>query len=249
MSSTATATDPPAFDEAWFSARAATRRARPAARTTRATIWSRCGAASATSCWNWVPTRIPTAPSPAARAAILDQLHALHRYPDPLGLDLKRALAAHHGVDPSQILLGNGSHELLMQFAQVFAGAGEGRHRDEVVYSRYGFAVFALASAVRRRDPARRTRRCRARTRRCRAATTSTRWPRPSRRRPGWCIWPIRTIPPAPGSTAGRCDRFLARGAAAGARGGRRGLRRDGADAPDYASALSRLRGTTATWS
>jgi histidinol-phosphate aminotransferase len=83
----------------------------------------------------------PYGPSPAARMAILDQLQSLHRYPDPLGLDLKRALAAKHRVDVSQILLGNGSHELLMQLAQVFAGEG-----DEVVFSRYGFAVFALAA-------------------------------------------------------------------------------------------------------
>jgi len=83
----------------------------------------------------------PYGPSPDARAAILDQLHALHRYPDPLGGDLKRALAARHGVDTRAILLGNGSHELLMLLAQVFAGPG-----DDVVYSRYGFAVFALAT-------------------------------------------------------------------------------------------------------
>ncbi|MDR7135825.1 histidinol-phosphate aminotransferase [Lysobacter niastensis] len=83
----------------------------------------------------------PYGPSPAARQAIVDQLHALHRYPDPLGADLKRALAARHGVHPSQILLGNGSHELLMMLGQVFAGPGE-----DVVFSRYGFAVFALAT-------------------------------------------------------------------------------------------------------
>lgn len=83
----------------------------------------------------------PYGPSPLARAAMLDELHALHRYPDPLGGDLKRALAARHGVEAGQILLGNGSHELLMQLAQAFAGPG-----DEVVFSRYGFAVFALAT-------------------------------------------------------------------------------------------------------
>lgn len=83
----------------------------------------------------------PYGASPLARAAIVDQLQALHRYPDPLGADLKRALAGRHGVDSKQILLGNGSHELLMQLAQVFAGAGE-----DVVFSRYGFAVFALAT-------------------------------------------------------------------------------------------------------
>ncbi|QSX77786.1 histidinol-phosphate transaminase [Agrilutibacter solisilvae] len=83
----------------------------------------------------------PYGPSTAARMAILDQMQSLHRYPDPLGLDLKRALATLHGVDTGAILLGNGSHELLMQLAQVFAGPG-----DEVVYSQYGFAVFALAT-------------------------------------------------------------------------------------------------------
>ena len=54
---------------------------------------------------------------------------------------IQRALAAHHGVQPANLLLGNGSHELLMQFAQVFAGPG-----DEVVASKFGFAVYALAA-------------------------------------------------------------------------------------------------------
>jgi len=80
-------------------------------------------------------------PTPAARSAALEALFDLHRYPDPLGGDLKRALARHHGVDVAQVLLGNGSHELLMQFAQAFAGPGL-----DVVASRYGFAVYALAA-------------------------------------------------------------------------------------------------------
>jgi histidinol-phosphate aminotransferase len=83
----------------------------------------------------------PWGASPAARAAVLDILHSLHRYPDPLGGDLKRTLADVHGVDPSALILGNGSHELLMQIAQVFTGEG-----DEVVASQYGFAVYALAA-------------------------------------------------------------------------------------------------------
>jgi histidinol-phosphate aminotransferase len=83
----------------------------------------------------------PYGASPAARAAVLDAMHQLHRYPDPLGGDLKRALAAKLGVDTEQLLLGNGSHELLMQLAQVFAGPG-----DDVVAPQYGFAVFALAT-------------------------------------------------------------------------------------------------------
>ena len=83
----------------------------------------------------------PYGPSPAAKRAVLETLNQLHRYPDPLGGDLKRALAARHGVDTTQLVLGNGSHELLMQFAQVFAGP-----EREVVASQFGFAVYALAA-------------------------------------------------------------------------------------------------------
>ena len=83
----------------------------------------------------------PQGASPAARIAVLDAMHQVHRYPDPLGGDLKRALAERHGVQAAQLILGNGSHELLMQFAQVFAGPG-----DEIIASQYGFAVYALAA-------------------------------------------------------------------------------------------------------
>ena len=83
----------------------------------------------------------PYGASPRAKQAIVDALAGIHIYPDPLGGDLKRALANHHGIATANLLLGNGSHELLMQFAQVFAGAG-----DEVVASKFGFAVYALAA-------------------------------------------------------------------------------------------------------
>lgn len=83
----------------------------------------------------------PYGPSPDAREALLDSLHLVHRYPDPRGTALKAKLAGVHGVDPACLLLGNGSHELLMQLAQVFAGPG-----DDVVYSQFGFAVFAIAT-------------------------------------------------------------------------------------------------------
>ncbi|MGV8932121.1 MAG: histidinol-phosphate transaminase [Luteimonas sp.] len=83
----------------------------------------------------------PYGPSPRAREAVIDVLDQLHRYPDPLGGDLKRALAARHGIDPKQLILGNGSHELLMQLAQVFAGPGV-----DVVMSQFGFAVFSIAA-------------------------------------------------------------------------------------------------------
>ena len=83
----------------------------------------------------------PLGPSPAARAAAVAALDLAHRYPDPLGGALRRALAAHHGVAPPQVMLGNGSHELLMMLGQAFAGPG-----DEVVASQFGFAVYGLAA-------------------------------------------------------------------------------------------------------
>ncbi|MBP6749268.1 MAG: histidinol-phosphate transaminase [Xanthomonadaceae bacterium] len=83
----------------------------------------------------------PYGPSGRAKEAVLGTIHDSFRYPDPLGGDLKRALAAKYGVDVASILLGNGTHELLMQFAQVFAGPGV-----EVVASKFGFAVYAIAA-------------------------------------------------------------------------------------------------------
>ncbi len=85
----------------------------------------------------------PYGPAPGVRAAAERALASAHVYPDPYGGDLKRALAARHGVDVAQIVLGNGSHELLMQLGQVFAGPGV-----DVVVPQYGFAVFAIAAAA-----------------------------------------------------------------------------------------------------
>ncbi|PNS07844.1 histidinol-phosphate transaminase [Solilutibacter silvestris] len=85
----------------------------------------------------------PYGPSPLARDAVVKHLDELALYPDPRGGDLKRALAQRHGVAVEQIVLGDGSHELLMQLAQVFAGPDAG-----VVASQYGFAVYSIAAAA-----------------------------------------------------------------------------------------------------
>lgn len=129
-----------AFDEAWFAARAtAGVRALKAYDPGHdvAALRDRFGLALAELGSN----ENPYGPSPAARAAMLDELHLAHRYPDPRGTRLRQALCALHGVTADAIYLGNGSHEILMQLAQVFAGEGDG-----VAHPRYGFAVFALAT-------------------------------------------------------------------------------------------------------
>ena len=49
----------------------------------------------------------------------------LERYPDASGTELRDALAAKHGLDPTRIIYGNGSDELL----HLAAGAYRGRRR------------------------------------------------------------------------------------------------------------------------
>ena len=82
----------------------------------------------------------PLGTSPAARAA---RAHAADpaRYPDPDSKALRAALGALHGIDPSRIVMGTGSDELLNLAAQAYAGLG-----DEVVYVRYGFSVYDIAA-------------------------------------------------------------------------------------------------------
>jgi len=85
----------------------------------------------------------PLGPSARAVAAIEAALPEVLRYPDPKGGALKAALAEHLRVDPAQITLGNGSHELLMLIAQCFADAGV-----SIAFSEFGFAVFPIATAA-----------------------------------------------------------------------------------------------------
>jgi histidinol-phosphate aminotransferase len=62
-------------------------------------------------------------------------------YPDPDSKELRAALAALHGLDPSCVVMGTGSDELLHIAAQAYAGVG-----DEVLYVRYGFSVYPIAA-------------------------------------------------------------------------------------------------------
>ncbi len=82
----------------------------------------------------------PLGQSPHARAAFITAAD-MARYPDPGAAALRDALAARHGLDPARIIYGTGSDELLHLAAGAFAGQG-----DEVIYVRYGFAVYDIAA-------------------------------------------------------------------------------------------------------
>lgn len=62
-------------------------------------------------------------------------------YPDPDATRLREAIGALHGVDPQRIVCGTGSDELLNLAVQAYAGPG-----DEVLFPRFSFAVYAIAT-------------------------------------------------------------------------------------------------------
>lgn len=62
-------------------------------------------------------------------------------YPDPDSTALRAAIGQRHGIDPARVVMGTGSDELLNLAAQGYAGVG-----DEVIYVRYGFAVYDIAA-------------------------------------------------------------------------------------------------------
>ena len=80
----------------------------------------------------------PLGTSPTALAA-REQALVPSLYPDPDSIALREALGALHHIDPSRILCGTGSGELLAVAASAFAGPG-----DEAIYVHYGFSLYDI---------------------------------------------------------------------------------------------------------
>jgi histidinol-phosphate aminotransferase len=81
----------------------------------------------------------PLGASPKALAAIRGALGELHYYPDGSGFELKRVLSRKLDVTPENIVLGNGSNDVLELVARAFL-----RHGDAAVYSQHAFMVYPL---------------------------------------------------------------------------------------------------------
>jgi histidinol-phosphate aminotransferase len=81
----------------------------------------------------------PLGPSPKALAAIAAALPALHRYPDGSAFYLKRRLAERLGVAPAELLVGNGSNEIIELVVRTFLRPG-----DEAVMADQAFVVYRL---------------------------------------------------------------------------------------------------------
>jgi histidinol-phosphate aminotransferase len=86
----------------------------------------------------------PLGVSPKAKKAIERELADLSRYPDGNAFELKAALARRYGVREEQLVVGNGSNDLLELVAAAFLAPGKA-----AVYSQHAFAVYPLATQAR----------------------------------------------------------------------------------------------------
>jgi histidinol-phosphate aminotransferase len=82
----------------------------------------------------------PLGPSPKAIEAIRGLLQGLSQYPDGNGYEFKSALMAKLGVAREQIVLGNGSNDVLAMIADAFLSRD-----DSAIFSQHAFAVYPLA--------------------------------------------------------------------------------------------------------
>jgi histidinol-phosphate aminotransferase len=81
----------------------------------------------------------PLGMSPKARAAVEKAIAGIERYPDQF--ELIAALSDRLGVGQNQIVLGNGSNDVLDLAARVFLAPGRSS-----VFSQHAFAVYPLAT-------------------------------------------------------------------------------------------------------
>jgi len=89
----------------------------------------------------------PLGPSPKAMAAIRNALPKMHLYPDGASFYLKNALSSFLGVPSEEIMLGNGSNELIELLIRTFVHGD-----DELLLSAQTFVIYRIsAQAVGRR--------------------------------------------------------------------------------------------------
>jgi histidinol-phosphate aminotransferase len=83
----------------------------------------------------------PLGPSPRAVAAIRETIGNLHRYPDGAGHDLVAGRARRLGVAPSNIVIGNGSDEIIALLTKTLLDPG-----DEVILPTPSFLMYAICA-------------------------------------------------------------------------------------------------------
>ena len=85
----------------------------------------------------------PLGPSPLALEAMRKALDRAHFYPDGGGFKLRGIIADALGLERANVVLGNGSNELIEFIGHAFLRPG-----DEVVVARHAFAVYGLMAQL-----------------------------------------------------------------------------------------------------
>lgn len=82
-------------------------------------------------------------PSPRALRAAKEHLGEVHRYPESMAPELRVQLAKRLKIQDDQIILGNGSNELLVLLAQAFLAEGE-----ELIFADPSFIVYEMMAQM-----------------------------------------------------------------------------------------------------
>ena len=93
----------------------------------------------------------PLGPSRLALAAMRKTLPTLNLYPDGNAFYLKQKLAAKSGLAPSNIVLGNGSNEIIELLGHCLLfndSTAQPSTFPEVIVSQYCFAVYPIVAAL-----------------------------------------------------------------------------------------------------
>ena len=83
----------------------------------------------------------PLGPSPKALAAAEEALLDIRLYPEGGGIELREKIARVRNIRPEQIILGNGSNEIIELLGHVFLRPG-----DEIVTGQFSFVVYKLVA-------------------------------------------------------------------------------------------------------
>lgn len=81
----------------------------------------------------------PYGPSALVARALVDLASQIRNYPDAGSCALRAALAERHAVSPGQLVLGNGSEDILQMLCQAFTGPG-----DRVLTQRPAFGLHEI---------------------------------------------------------------------------------------------------------
>jgi histidinol-phosphate aminotransferase len=85
----------------------------------------------------------PLGPSPRAQEAMRNEITKVHLYPDGGGYKLRAALAEKHGVEFGNVVLGNGSNEIIELLCHSFLKPGVA-----LIAAEHAFVVYKLMATL-----------------------------------------------------------------------------------------------------